>query len=180
MEKIAAIYARVSTEEQELQNQIVLCKKYAETQGIKVFKIYTDICSGRESSRPNFNIMIEDMRHFSFNTIIVTKLDRIGSSIAHLFSLFNEFIYKNIRLEVICQNFCLGSDSVHMQGVNALLEFNKDIISERTKEGIFAQKNAKILKVRGKDKRPRKNEGYIKRWRLVKENAKSSDILPSK
>ncbi len=168
VERVAAIYARVSTDEQELASQIAICQRYAEINNIKLFKIYSDVLSGKEQSRPNFNIMIEDMRCFKFNTIIVTKLDRIGSSLANLFSLFNEFIIKGIKLDAINQNFYLGSDTVQMQSINALLEFNKNLISERTKEALGFIKRTKQLKIRGRDKKPRKRSGYLARWAKVK------------
>ena len=176
VERVAAIYARVSTDEQELQSQIAICQRYAEINNIKLFKIYSDVLSGKEQSRPNFNAMIEDMRCFKFNTIIVTKLDRIGRSLSHLLSLFAEFKLKGMNFIATSQNIDTSTSAgqLQMQILGAFAEFERNLISERTKEALKYIKRTKQLKIRGRDKAPRKKSGYYARWAREKSINKHS------
>ena len=161
MGKKAALYVRVSTEQQELDNQIEICKKFCENQGHEVFKIYKDIFTGTKESRPAFNILLNDMRHFKFNIVVVTKLDRIGRSLKHLLSLFEEFKSKGVQFVAVTQNIdtSTAAGKLQMQIMGAFAEFERNIISERTKEGL---RNKKNVGKRGKDKKPRKRRGVLR------------------
>lgn len=157
----AAIYCRVSTEEQDANKQELICLEYCQRNNIEVFKVYKDIMSGKEILRPEFNQLLEDMRLYKFNTIIVTKLDRMGRSLQHLLSLFDEFKRKGVEFIAVTQNIDTASAAgkLQLQILGAFAEFERNIISERTKEG---QKSAKNVGKRGKDKRPRKSRGVLR------------------
>lgn len=157
-----AIYTRVSTEKQELDNQIDLCRKYCESKGWEIYKIYSDTISGIKESRPSFNELLEDMRYYKFRTIVITKLDRIGRSLKHLLSLFDEFKDKGVEVVAITQNIdtTTSAGKLQMQIIGAFAEFERNLISERTKEGL---KYAKNVGKRGKDKKPRLKRGVLRK-----------------
>jgi len=162
-----AIYCRVSTEEQHADKQEYICKQYCEQQGHEVFKVYNDVISGKTTSRPEFNKLLEDMRNREFKGIVVTKLDRIGRSLQHLLSMFDEFNRKGVHFIAVTQNIdttsATGKLQLHILG--AFAEFERNIISERTKEGL---KRCTGVGKRGKDKVPRKrrspNKKTIYEW----------------
>lgn len=157
-----AIYARVSTEEQHTDKQIDLCTTWVERQGGIVYKVYEDIISGSKESRPAFDELLTDMRQYKFDTIVVTKLDRMGRSLQHLISLINEFRKKGVNFVTVTQNIDTTSASgrLQFQIMGAFAEFEREIISERTKEGL---RNAKNVGKRGKDKKPRKKRGGLRK-----------------
>ena len=157
-----AIYCRVSTNDQNLNNQENICLEFCKRQGHEVFKIYKDIISGNSSSRPQFNKLLEDMRSLKFDAIMVTKLDRLGRSLQHLLSLFDEFNNKGIHFIAVTQNLDTSSASgkLQMHIMGAFAEFERSIISERTKEGL---RKAIGVGKRGKDKNPRKRRGGLKK-----------------
>jgi len=157
-----AIYIRVSTQDQNLDTQEVLCKKYCELQGHEVYKVYKDIYSGAKSSRPGFNQLLYDMRKHCFNCVVITKLDRIGRSLQHLLSLFDEFNNKGIHFIATTQNIDTSTSTgrLQLQILGAFAEFERNLISERTKEGL---KRATGVGKRGKDKKPRKRRGGTKK-----------------
>ena len=159
-----AIYCRVSTEKQDADKQEFICKEYCERNNFEIFKIYKDVISGSKISRPSFNQMLEDMRQYKFGAIIVTKLDRIGRSLQHLLSLFDEFGNKGVHFIAITQNIdtISASGKLQMQILAAFSEFERNLISERTKEGL---RQAKNIGKRGKDKKKRKTSGYHDRWK---------------
>ena len=133
-----AIYCRVSTDEQFADKQEDACKEYCIKQGYGVFKVYKDIISGAKESRPAFNMLLEDMRNNRFDCIMVTKLDRMGRSLQHLLSMFNEFNKRGVHFIAITQNIDTSSASgrLQMQIMGAFAEFEREIIRERTKEGL--------------------------------------------
>ena len=157
-----AIYARISTSDQNLDNQINICRRYCKNENHEVFAIYKDTISGTKASRPQFNMMLEDMRAYKFDCIIVTKLDRLGRSLQHLLSLIEEFTKKGIHFIATTQNIdtssSMGKLQLHIMG--AFAEFERSIISERTKEGLRYAKN---VGKRGKDKKPRRKRGVFKK-----------------
>lgn len=154
----AALYCRVSTEEQDANKQEYLLKQYCQRMDIDVFAIYTDIISGSKESRPSFNKLLVDMRDFKFDMVIVTKLDRIGRSLQHLLSIFNEFRNKKVEFVATTQNIdtSTASGKLQLHILSAFAEFERSIISERTKEGM---KRATGVGKRGPDKVPRKRRG---------------------
>jgi DNA invertase Pin-like site-specific DNA recombinase len=158
-----AIYCRVSTEDQDADKQEYICKEYCQRQNLEVFQVYKDVISGKTTSRLSFNQMLEDMRQMKFQAIMVTKLDRIGRSLQHLLSLFEEFNRKGIHFIATTQNIDTSNAAgkLQMQILGAFAEFERNIISERTIEGL---RRATGIGKRGKDKNPRKREGYKARW----------------
>ena len=161
-----AIYCRISTEEQDLTNQIELCKKHCETKGYEIYKIYKDIYTGMKASRPSFNELLKDMRLYKFEAVIVTKLDRLGRSLQHLLSIIDEFKSKGVQFIAVTQNIDTTSavGKMQLQIMGAFAEFERNMISERTKEGL---RRAIGVGKRGKDKIPRKRRGVLKKKTFV-------------
>jgi DNA invertase Pin-like site-specific DNA recombinase len=150
-----AIYCRVSTEDQDADKQEYINREYCNRMGWPVFKVYKDVISGTKTSRPAFNELLTDMREFKFDTVIVTKLDRMGRSLQHLLSILDEFNNKKIKFVASTQNIDTTSSTgkLQLQIMGAFAEFERNMISERTKEGLMRAKN---VGKRGKDKKPRK------------------------
>ncbi len=157
-----AIYARVSTEDQDADKQIEICQEACKRAGHEIYKIYKDMISGTSSSRPQFNKLLEDLRHYRFDMVMVTKLDRLGRSLQHLLSLFDEFKRKGVHFNAATQNIDTSTPSgrLQMQIMGAFAEYERNIISERTKEGL---RKAIGVGKRGKDKYPRKRRGVLKK-----------------
>lgn len=153
-----AIYGRVSTEDQTVKHQVSQCYAYCGRLGYEVFEVYTDTISGVKSSRPAFNKLLDDMRAFKFDCVMVTKLDRLGRSLQHLLGLIEEFTAKGIHFIATTQNIDTSSSmgKLQLQIMGAFAEFERNLISERTKEALKG--NTKVGK-RGKDKIPRKKRG---------------------
>jgi DNA invertase Pin-like site-specific DNA recombinase len=157
-----AIYARVSTDDQFAEKQVDALKDYCSRMSYTVFDVYVDVISGSSTSRPEFNRLLIDMRSYKFNCVAVTKLDRLGRSLQHLLSLIDEFKRKSVNFIAVTQNLdttsATGTLLFHVMG--AFAEFERNIISERTKEGL---KKAKNVGKRGADKKPRQKRGGLRK-----------------
>lgn len=157
-----ALYARVSTESQHADKQIELMREYCIRHEHVIHNEYIDIISGTTSSRPAFNQLLHDMRLYRFQGVMVTKLDRIGRSLSHLLSIFDEFRRKSVHFVATTQNIdtSTAAGTLLFQIMGAFAEFERNIISERTKEGL---RNAIGVGKRGADKKPRKKRGGLRK-----------------
>jgi len=158
-----AIYCRVSRNDQDVDLQEKLCRDYCQRNNAEVFAVYKDDgVSGMATSRPGFDSLLKDMRAYHFDTIMVTKLDRMGRSLQHILSLFDEFNRKGVHFVATSQNIDTGSPAgkLQMQMLGAFAEFERNIISERTKDGIAGKLN---VGKRGKDKKPRQKRGVLRK-----------------
>jgi site-specific DNA recombinase len=157
-----AIYCRCSTTEQDTSIQERICREHCERAGYSIYRVYIDNnVSGMKTSRPEFDNLLLDMRHYKFDCIMVTKLDRIGRSLQHILSLFEEFANKGVHFISTTQNIDTASSfgKFQLQVLGAFAEFERNIISERTREGLRFAKN---VGKRGKDKRKRKKRGVAR------------------
>lgn len=88
-------YCRVSTKTQidDLNRQIEQVKEYCKNNGYEIANIFTDIASGLNDNRKNFNKLLETISHNNRSTVIVTYKDRITrfgyGYIQKYFDLFN-------------------------------------------------------------------------------------------
>ncbi len=171
MKMNSAIYYRISTaDKQSIGMQQKAVRDYCNREQIKIFKEYSDIGqSGSKESRPNFDIMLRDMRARKFDCVIVYKLDRIGRSLAHLIKLFEEFKVKHINFISVTQNINTttpeGIMFLHMLMV--LSEYERALTISRINSGLARAKaeGKKLGRPKGsKDKGRRRKSGYINRY----------------
>lgn len=164
----AAIYARVSTEEQTLEQQIEPCVNYCKAKGWE-YIIFEEKASGSKETRPQLDIMMQGLRAKKAECVVVYKLDRLGRSLKHLLQLTEEFKNKGISFISISEGFDtstpMGRFGLSIMG--ALAQMERELISERTRQKL------QYLKSQGKhigrppgakDKKPRRKAGYYSRW----------------
>ena len=127
-------YAGVSTKMQardgnSLEGQIQALKDAGAEE------IYQDTFSGTKVDRPEFEKLQMKLR--KGDTLIVTKLDRLGRSVAQASALITKLIDAGITVNVLNVGV-LSNDSVSVLLRNILLsfaQFERDMIVERTQEG---------------------------------------------
>jgi DNA invertase Pin-like site-specific DNA recombinase len=166
----AGVYYRVSTTEQDVAMQQKAVRDYCKREGIEIYKEYSDKgVSGSKESRPEFDKLLEDMRDYCFDTIIVYKLDRIGRSISHLLKLFEEFNKKDIKFISITQNFntTTPEGKLFLRMMMLLAEYERELTVSRINSGLEKARaeGKKLGRPKGsKDKGRRRRAGYINRW----------------
>lgn len=167
----AAIYTRVSTSDQTTLNQELELKSYCERNTYEIYKVYKDEgVSGSKTSRPQLDMMLQDMRNKHFDAIIVWKFDRLGRSTAHLLQVLEELKNKGIRLIATSQNIDTDTPmgKFFFTILGGFAEMEREMIRERIKLGLERRKKeGKILgRPEGaKDKKVRKKGGYYLRYR---------------
>jgi len=126
-------YARVSTEDQNLDLQLVALKNY----GCDVIRSDQGI-SGSRFDRPGLQMTLERLERG--DTLVVWRLDRLGRSLRHLVDVVNHLGQRGIGLVSLTESIETKSSTgvlmFHM--IAALAEFERALISERTKAGLAA------------------------------------------
>src|SRR5919205_1181724 len=90
--KKAAIYIRVSTDQQKTDLQIKDLTEYAERREFEIYKVYEDKLSGTTKTRPELDKLFEDAKKKRFDVVLVWKFDRFARSLKMLveaLELFN-------------------------------------------------------------------------------------------
>ena len=125
-------YARVSTEDQNLDMQIDALKE------AKCDHIYEEKMSGKINDRPALDKALNFMR--KGDTLVVWKLDRLGRSLRHLIEVINNLMDGSMFFMSPQENIDTTSTSGKLifHIFAALAEFEREIISERTKGGLNA------------------------------------------
>ena len=99
----AAIYARVSTEDQtkgtSLGAQIERCRQAGAAQGWAIVEEFVDEgVSGALSSRPRLDALVRLVEDDELDVVAITKLDRVARSLRHLLDLLDLFERRNVTL----------------------------------------------------------------------------------
>lgn len=174
-----AIYARVSSNDQQIDTQLIPLRDYCRRVNYEVIDEYVDDgFSGKDDKRPAFERLIADLRVGKAEGVVCYKLDRIGRSLQHLLNLFEEFSNRNISFVSLSQNIDTTTPEGRMflKMLMVLSEYERELIVARTKDGLSrALRQGKTLgRPKGsKDKKRRRKSGYIQRWAV---NAKKSAI----
>lgn len=132
-------YARVSKSDgtQLLDLQLDGLQKH----GVKSEQIYSDHASGKNSDRPGLAACLKSLR--PNDILVIWKLDRLGRDLKHLVNTVSDLSKNGIGLKVITGHG-VGLDTTSSGGklmfgiFAALAEFERDLISERTKAGLKA------------------------------------------
>src|ERR1700746_2924665 len=86
----AAIYARVSTLDQEPENQLQELRRYIEARGWTAVEYVDHGVSGAKESRPALDTLFRDAKRRKFDVLVCWRLDRLGRNLRHLILLLDE------------------------------------------------------------------------------------------
>lgn len=138
---IAAIYVRVSTEEQaqegqSIQAQIEVLTQYCQLFGIQIRKIYKDLgISGKTMNRPGLEELIRDSKNNQFNVVLVWKISRLSRSLKDLLILLDEFEKNGVSFISYSEKFDTSTPVGRMtlQILGSIAEFERNTIIENVK-----------------------------------------------
>ncbi len=122
--------------------------------GVHISRIYKDKISGKSDIRPGLNACLKALQ--PGNTLIVWKLDRLGRDLRHLINIVEDIKERNIGFKVLTGagaeiDTTTANGKLFFGVFAALAEYERELISERTRAGLLA------ARARGKKGgRPRK------------------------
>lgn len=159
------LYARVSTKdkEQNPENQLIKMRNYCKTKGWEK-KEYVDFASGAKKDRPGLNRIMKELP--SLDGILVVRLDRFGRSLQNLLENLNVIRSQGKFFEAIDQGLRISDKKDPMSDfmlaiLGAAAEFERELISERVKDGMARAKREGKLIGRGKAERTKRMEKRI-------------------
>ena len=137
-----AIYARVSTDEQSLDPQLRDLGEYCQLRKWEPTEYLDHGISGAKDSRPGWNDCWDALQKGKVRVLVVHSLDRLGRSLPHLVKIITYMTERNITLVSFRENIDLSTSAGRMlAGIfSVLAEYERSIISERTKAGLRAAK----------------------------------------
>ena len=138
----AAVYARVSTFDQEPENQLRELRRYTEARGWQATEFVDKGVSGARESRPALDELVKAARRRRFDTLVVWRLDRLGRNLRHLIMLLDELTALGVGFvslgEGIDTSTPAGRLQLHILG--AIAEFERARIAERVRLGVARAK----------------------------------------
>ena len=143
----AALYLRISTDKQEIENQLLPLKKFAKGRGLKVVQVYRDMATGKNSDRLALNKMLKDAHRHAFDVIVVWALDRLS----------REGMSRTVQLIEMLERMGIGvisysepyldttnelARNILLAVVSTLAKAERERISERTRAGLARVKRS--------------------------------------
>ena len=138
--KLAAIYSRVSTDEQSkgysLQTQVDACQDYAEQRGYTVTAKFIDDYTGAALDRPALNQLRDYIVNNPLDVIIVYDIDRLARKSAYQVLIEEEFNRAGVAIEFVMGQYeDTDEGRLQKQIKGVIAEYEKAKILERSKRG---------------------------------------------
>ena len=135
----AALYARVSTIDQNPQSQLLDLQQLAQQRGMEIVETYIDHgVSGARARRPALDKLLADAARHRFDVVVVWSFDRMARSVKHLLDILDTLNHLAIGFVSLRENI----DSSGPLGraifviVGAISELERSLIIERVKCGM--------------------------------------------
>ncbi|WJE84502.1 recombinase family protein [Bacillus sp. DX3.1] len=122
-------YARVSTLNQDLENQIAALEKE------NCDCVYSEKFTGTKTDRPEFQKLLSQLKEG--DTLIVTKLDRFARSTVDGIHTIENLFEKGVKVHILNMGLVENTPTGRLifNIMSAFAEFERDMIVERTQEG---------------------------------------------
>ena len=141
MDTRAAIYVRVSTDRQTIENQIRELRRIAERRGWEVVHEYHDAgisgAKGREA-RPGLDDMLKDAQRRRFDVVMAWAIDRLGRSLIDLLGTIQALEACGVDLYLDQQSIDTTTPTGRLmfQVTGAFAEFERSMIRQRVRAGL--------------------------------------------
>jgi DNA invertase Pin-like site-specific DNA recombinase len=141
MAKRAAIYVRVSTDKQTIENQLRELHRIAERRGWAIVQEYHDAgisgAKGREA-RPGLDEMLKDAQRRRFDVVMAWAIDRLGRSLIDLLGTIQtlEACGVDLYLDQQALDTTTPAGKLMFQITGAFAEFERSMIRQRINAGL--------------------------------------------
>lgn len=134
----AAVYARVSTVDQEPENQLQELRRYCEARGWTAVEYVDRGVSGTKDRRPALDTLIRDAKRRRFDVLVCWRLDRLGRNLKHLVTLLEELQSVGVAFVSLGEGIdcTTPAGKLQLHILAALAEFERERIRERVLAGL--------------------------------------------
>ena len=144
----AAVYARVSTLDQEPENQLQELRLYVEARAWTAAEYVDKGVSGAKDRRPALDALVTDAKRRRFDVLVCWRLDRLGRNLRHLITLLDELQALGVAFVSLAEGIdaTTPAGKLQMHILGAIAEFERERIRERVLAGLQrARKQGKRL-----------------------------------
>lgn len=133
-----AIYARVSTLDQEPENQLQELRRYVEARGWPAVEYVDRGVSGSTDRRPALDQLLADAKRRRIDVVVCWRLDRLGRSLKHLITLLDELQSLGVAFVSLAEGIdaTTPAGKLQMHILGAIAEFERERIRERVLAGL--------------------------------------------
>jgi DNA invertase Pin-like site-specific DNA recombinase len=137
-ERTVALYARVSTIDQDPENQLAELRGTASRNGWTAIEYVDHGVSGAKERRPALDRLMTDARRRMFDAVITWRLDRFGRNLRHVITAIDDLQARGVTFISLGEGIDLASPSGRLQLhiLSALAEFERARIQERIYAGL--------------------------------------------
>lgn len=134
----AAIYARVSTLDQEPENQLLELRRYVEARGWTGTEFVDRGVSGAKDKRPALDALLRDAKRRRFDVVICWRLDRLGRNLRHLVTMLEDLQHVGVAFVSLGEGIdcTTPAGKLQLHILAALAEFERERIRERVLAGL--------------------------------------------
>src|SRR5580704_10032547 len=124
----AAIYARVSTLDQQPENQLQELRQYCEARGWTAVEYVDRGISGAKDRRPALDQLLADAKRTKFDVLVCWRLDRLGRNLRHLILLLDELQTLGVAFVSLAEGIDATTPAGRLQlhVLGAIAEFERD------------------------------------------------------
>jgi DNA invertase Pin-like site-specific DNA recombinase len=134
----AAIYVRVSTHDQEVENQLEELRRFVEARGWEAREYLDEGVSGALEQRPALNALVRDAKRRRFDVLVCWRLDRLGRSLKHLITLLDDLQALGVAFVSLAEGIdaTTPAGKLQMHILGAISEFERARCAERVRAGL--------------------------------------------
>ncbi len=161
------IYARISKESSDTENQLALLRDYCEKMEYDIVEEYVETISGGAASRPEFNRVMQDASKRRFDMLLFYALDRFSREgtrqTIHYLQMLEDYgvAYKSYTEQYIDSSGIFKDVIIAL--LSTLAKQERIRVSERVKAGL--ERSRQQGRVGG---RPKMDDAVIKKIREMK------------
>lgn len=142
--KKVAIYARVSTDKQTCENQLIELRALAERMGYIIIQEFIDEgISGTKAKRPALDAMMKMATQRKFDMVMCWSIDRLGRSLQNLLELLNQL--DSLRVDLFFHQQAIDTSTPMGKMVFSILgalgAYERELIRERVIAGLQTAKS---------------------------------------
>ena len=134
----AAVYARVSTYDQEVENQLAELRRFVDARGWEAREYVDEGVSGAVEQRPALDELVRDAKRRRFDVLVCWRLDRLGRSLKHLITLLDDLQALGVAFVSLAEGIdaTTPAGKLQMHILGAISEFERARIAERVRAGL--------------------------------------------
>jgi len=134
-----AIYARVSTTDQNAETQLRPMWSFCQARDWQVYREYVDVgYTGKTAFRPELDLLMRDASALKFKAVMVWKFDRLFRSVHHMLDTLQQF--RTLEIQFVSMTEAVDTTTPVGKMVYTMLasvaEFERDLMRERTQAGM--------------------------------------------